>query len=128
MRSKIINNSVTANYSKFDLDLLIKAAVGIYAPLAKQKSVTMIYENPGNHIVYADRKLIEVTIDNLLSNAVKFTPHGGDIIIDASDYPENLGTLAGTSVNNFQRRKLRERRKRQKRFRTWYRISFRKTL
>ena len=89
MRSKIINNSVTANYSKFDLDLLIKAAVGIYAPLAKQKSVTMIYENPGNHIVYADRKLIEVTIDNLLSNAVKFTPHGGDIIIDASDYPEN---------------------------------------
>ena len=88
MRSKIINNAVEADISKFDLDLLIKAAVGVYAPLAKQKSVTMIYENPGTHIVFADKKLIEITLDNLLSNAVKFTPHGGDIIIDVGNYTD----------------------------------------
>lgn len=86
LRSKIINNSITPNMQQFDLDLVIKEIVGIYSSQAKKKSVTMIYETPGNHMIYADKRLIEVALRNLVSNAVKFTPMGGDIIIDVAEY------------------------------------------
>jgi two-component system sensor histidine kinase/response regulator len=92
MRSKIINNTVKAAFQSFDIDPVIKARVEHYMPAAQKKGVTLIYENPGVHRLWADRELAESVLENLISNAVKYTPHGGDIIVDVRDYdkdPEN---------------------------------------
>ncbi|MBR4266980.1 MAG: hybrid sensor histidine kinase/response regulator [Bacteroidales bacterium] len=89
IRSKLINNSVVPAFSSFDLDQVIQENINFYMPHAKKKTVTMIYETPGIHMVYADKKLINLVIQNLISNAVKFTPLGGDIIVDVANYTED---------------------------------------
>lgn len=89
IRSKIINNTIKADMKSFDADSIIKAGIDKYMSESKKKTVTLIYENPGRHFVFADRKMTETVIDNLLSNAVKYTPHGGDIIVDVKNYEED---------------------------------------
>jgi len=89
IRSKIINNTITADMKNFDTDPIIKDCIDRYMAQSKSKTVTLIYETPGVHRVFADRKMTETVIDNLLSNAVKYTPHGGDIIVDVKNYDED---------------------------------------
>ncbi len=89
IRSKIINNTITADMKNFDTDPIIKDCIDRYMAQSKSKTVTLIYETPGVHRVFADRKMTETVIDNLISNAVKYTPHGGDIIVDVKNYDED---------------------------------------
>ncbi|MBQ9214827.1 MAG: hybrid sensor histidine kinase/response regulator [Bacteroidales bacterium] len=89
MRSKIINNTVETQMQSFDVDPLVKVCVEHYTPQAQSKAVTLIYETPGVHRLWADKALFRIVLMNLLSNAVKYTPHGGDIIVDVKDYEED---------------------------------------
>jgi signal transduction histidine kinase len=88
-QKNFINNTIKADMKSFDADSIIKAGIDKYMSESKKKTVTLIYENPGRHFVFADRKMTETVIDNLLSNAVKYTPHGGDIIVDVKNYEED---------------------------------------
>ncbi|MCQ2973705.1 MAG: hybrid sensor histidine kinase/response regulator [Bacteroidales bacterium] len=86
LRSKIINNEIVASNKKFDIDVVINHCVKFYSRLAKKNGLTLLYENPGEKIVYGDSSLITVVIKNLITNAIKFTANGGDIIINASKW------------------------------------------
>ena len=56
IRSKIINNTIKAEMKNFDTDIIIKNCIDRYITQSKNKAVTLIYETPGVHYVYADKK------------------------------------------------------------------------
>lgn len=50
---------------------------------ADMKGVQLSSELVDDHLIYADRDMLELVLRNLISNAIKFTPAGGDIQVGA---------------------------------------------
>jgi signal transduction histidine kinase len=60
---------------------LIEECVSMIYETARSKAIEIIYDIPGNYVVFADRNILQTVIRNLVSNAVKFTTKGGRINI-----------------------------------------------
>ncbi len=72
---------------------LIEDTVALYEYVAEDKSIT-ITVNCGKDIgMTADHNRMCQVLANLLDNAIKYTPHGGNIVIDAYQEPEHTVIL-----------------------------------
>lgn len=89
---RIMNNQLIADNRRFDVNPIINSNVRHFAKIAKEKGITLLYENPQSRYVIADLKLVDMVIKNLVSNAVKYTEKGGDIIISTQS-DENFVTI-----------------------------------
>ncbi len=63
-------------------DYVIKESIALIESKAKQKDITIEYQNAGEMEIYADSYMLSTILRNLLSNAVKFTPPKGMVTVD----------------------------------------------
>ncbi|MFK7795305.1 MAG: sensor histidine kinase [Gammaproteobacteria bacterium] len=83
--SSIESGRQPLKFVEFDLQKLIEDAVGLYDPLAQEKSQCItIKTQPASYI--GDRDLMFQVIANLLDNAIKFTSEGGVINVKMEPY------------------------------------------
>lgn len=83
--SRSQSDSIKIEAKKYRLRESIDEMVGLLAPFAKQKSITVKVEAGQNIEVVADRNSINLILRNLLSNAIKFTPNNGLVSVQAWD-------------------------------------------
>lgn len=55
----------------------------LFAPVARTRDVTLLFDSPGDLFIYADIEKVNDILSNLISNALKFTPAGGTIHVAA---------------------------------------------
>ena len=83
--SKLENRKSMPNWQPLNVEDLIKRAVAIFKPRAREKSLkiaTNIPENlPG---IQGDPDMLNQVLINLIDNAVCYTQHGGEIYVNAS--------------------------------------------
>jgi len=58
---------------------VLEATLGVFAPLAARRRVTLTFEGSLEQPVVADPTKLRQAIDNLIANALKFTPRGGKV-------------------------------------------------
>ncbi len=66
-----------------EIDKLFDDAVELLGVTARQKSINIISNLPGEVSVFADKAMIATILRNLISNAIKFTNPGGEIFVSA---------------------------------------------
>lgn len=80
--SRIESGLVKINKAPVSLMVLLKEAVEVIVPQARQKQIKIVEEiAPAVYQTRADRDMLYESILNLLSNAVKYTPEGGTITV-----------------------------------------------
>ena len=80
--SRIESGLVKMNKQPQSLVVILKEAVEVIAPQARQKQITVEeHISPAYYHALIDRDMIYEAILNLLSNAVKYTPEGGKIVV-----------------------------------------------
>lgn len=62
-------------------EMLIDELVGLYQPLAEEKSISLTWRIETVDPLHGDRGLLFEALSNLLHNAIKFAPPGGDVCI-----------------------------------------------
>src|SRR5213078_900085 len=87
--SRIESGLVKTNRKPQSLMVILKEAVEVISPQAKQKQISIEEQiAPAFYQTMCDRDMLYEAILNLLSNAVKYTPEGGKITV-ASDVDES---------------------------------------
>ena len=71
---------------KINLRQLINKTLEILEPSAKRKNIIVENNVSADLNVYADQNTISTVIRNLLTNSVKFTREGGEVVISAKRY------------------------------------------
>ncbi len=82
-------NQVSFNPEIFDVKEVIEEVFKLLGEMAKQKSISLEWEDKGKTAVFADKKLLEIVCRNLVSNAIKFTERGGKVSVHAGTQPGN---------------------------------------
>lgn len=81
--SRVQRNVLDYLPQELDIHDLADEAFDLFAPAAKQKTITLQNAAPPGMQIYADYAMTYTVLRNLVSNAVKFTPPGGRITISA---------------------------------------------
>jgi signal transduction histidine kinase len=76
---------------------LIEDTVGMYEYVAEDKTITISVNCAKDIDMTADRNRMSQVLANLLDNAIKYTPHGGNIVIDAYQEREHTVILVKDS-------------------------------
>ncbi len=72
-----------------DLREPVRATVEAHAQQANARGVSLVFEVPSGPVMLRfDRERIVQLLTNLIGNALKFTPHGGEVIVDLVDRPD----------------------------------------
>ena len=80
--SKIEAGKTELHLSEFELPELLDHCLKMAQENALKKELQVALEiSASPKKIYADRRLLQQTLDNLISNAIKFTPKGGQIEI-----------------------------------------------
>ena len=81
--SRIESGLVRVNRQPQSLAVIVKDALEVIAPQAKQKQIAVTEKlTPVLYQTLADRDMLYQAVLNLLSNAVKYTPKGGSITVE----------------------------------------------
>jgi signal transduction histidine kinase len=88
--TKIEAKKIDWSFEHENLTLLIDEVTEIIRPLAIEKKIELIYENPGDIIVEFDLERIEQVLVNLIENAIKFSDHKTKIRISVQQDPESV--------------------------------------
>jgi signal transduction histidine kinase len=88
--TKIEAKKIDWSFEHENLALLIYEVTEIINPLAIEKKIDLIYENPGDIIVEFDLERIEQVLVNLIENAIKFSDHKTKIRINVQQDPESV--------------------------------------
>jgi two-component system phosphate regulon sensor histidine kinase PhoR len=92
--SRIESGLVKVNRRAISPSMVLKEAVDVIAPQAKQKNIALVEEiSPALYQTQADRDMLYEALLNLLSNAVKYTPEGGRITVRTA-VNEDAGTVS----------------------------------
>jgi len=75
---------------KVDLSKVIRSSIDGMRFKAEENKISILNKNGHAPPVLADSNRVRQTLLNLLDNAFKFTPHGGEIIVDAKTTEEEV--------------------------------------
>jgi len=82
--SELENKDYAINFEKLNVIELIEEVIYIMNPLAKNKNITIDFENNCNEIIiYGDRDKFKQMMINLIDNAIKYTNEGGKVLLKA---------------------------------------------
>jgi PAS domain S-box-containing protein len=73
---------------------IVTQYVNVISKSGEQKDIGIILDIPQNHVVYADKEMLNSILGNLLSNAMKFTPRGGKITVSSNEAENNMIEIA----------------------------------
>ncbi len=86
--TRLDTGKMSIHQQQEDLSVLISRIVAAMNTTAQHKSLTIsVSSDLDTPTVWIDQSRITQVLTNLLSNAIKFTPPGGSIVVEASDYP-----------------------------------------
>lgn len=74
--SRLEQPQVTINPSIVDIETVIKESVEMFEPLAREKRISIIYQNYCKEEIVLDYLTIKTVINNLLSNAIRYSKEG----------------------------------------------------
>jgi two-component system phosphate regulon sensor histidine kinase PhoR len=60
-------------------------------PMAQQKGVELIFEEPAARKFISDARLLNLILKNLVENSIKYTPPGGQVTVRLSETTEEAG-------------------------------------
>lgn len=96
----------------FDIITMIREVVALYQPVARHKSIQLVYEPAsGAQTVMGDPNQIRTVIRNLLSNAIKFTPTNGKVNIEVSTCDQGVEVSVqdeGKGINKEELSKIKD--------------------
>ncbi|WP_084170201.1 sensor histidine kinase [Paraburkholderia ferrariae] len=86
-----------SGFASLSLPDLVHELCDLYAPLAEEKSLTLITSIAAPPPIHADRALLFEAFSNLLDNAIKFAPEGGrvEVALRGSTVAAQAGAPAG---------------------------------
>jgi len=89
---------------EIDIGALAAESINLLKGNAQQKNIALSSQIAPGIFAYADKDMIRTVLRNLISNAVKFTPHGGEVKVNASistrgDCLEISVTDTGVGIN-----------------------------
>lgn len=84
------SGEIKLNPQPIRLWAIVNDLVDLYAPLAKQRNMTIVNEIADDTIIFADEPTITLVIRNLVNNATKFNNDGQPIVISAK---QDAGTV-----------------------------------
>jgi signal transduction histidine kinase/CheY-like chemotaxis protein len=79
--SKVEAGAAALHVSKGDLSRCLRAIIGAFESLARQRGIDLKYHLPETLYAVFDEDKLEKVIYNLLSNALKFTPSDGTVSV-----------------------------------------------
>jgi two-component system sensor histidine kinase/response regulator len=79
---------------------ILQATLGVFAPLATRRRVTLTFEGILEQPVVADAPKLRQAIDNLVANALKFTPRGGKVRLRVTREKTDAGTFVAFEVSD----------------------------
>jgi len=88
--TKIEAKKIDWSFEHENLTLLIQEVTEIISPLATEKNLELIYDNPGDIIIAFDLERIEQVLVNLIENAIKFSDPETKIRISVQQKPESV--------------------------------------
>jgi len=74
--SKLQTGNIVAIPEFFEIKSIIDENLDLFVEAAKQKKIDLQFTGHKNHIVYADKNMVNNIIRNLIQNAIKFTEKG----------------------------------------------------
>ncbi len=94
--SRIESGLVRVDLKPVNLDLIIRDALDVIVPQARQREIEVITQlSPAVHQIAADRDMIYQAVLNLLGNAVKYSPPGATITVSTA-VDEAAGEVSAT--------------------------------
>ena len=84
--SRLENGIVAVKPVRQDCTVLLAELCRIYGPLAERKSVVLQNSAAGSHLASFDYKWTLEAVGNIVDNAVKYTPAGGTVRLDLTEY------------------------------------------
>ncbi|MDR2762250.1 MAG: response regulator [Planctomycetaceae bacterium] len=93
--SKIEDGKFKLTYNSFDLYQAIESIYISVRQLAENKSQTLLvdFHNLGNMRLLGDDMRLSQVLINLIGNAIKFTPDGGQIQLDVSEFSHDYDSI-----------------------------------
>lgn len=88
--TKIEAKKIDWSFDHENLTILIDEVIEIIHPLAMEKKIEIIYENPVDIILEFDLERIEQVLVNLIENAIKFSDHNTKIQVNVQKDPETV--------------------------------------
>lgn len=68
-------------FSPVDLNRLVEEVVGLHAPVAKRKKISLAVKVPGKVVVKGSYEPLKRALSNVVENAIKYTPGRGEVRI-----------------------------------------------
>lgn len=97
--SRTQTGTLTSNPENFNITELIRETIDLLSGTAREKEISMKFDEREPLQVYADHNMISAVLRNLVNNAIKFTHHGGSIAVLARDLGANVQiAVADTGV------------------------------
>lgn len=101
MWSRTQTGTIIYSPEKLDLRTVVTETIGVLQGQANIKDIQIRNRIQDRDFIFADKNMLSTIFRNLISNAIKFTPHGGEISIDANKVMgENKQTFTRISVKD----------------------------
>ena len=84
--ARLQSGKLTITKEEFQINQVIKAVLAELGISAREKEITLVFEDQNEFLVYADEKRLHQALTNLVSNAIKYT-QAGKIELSLEDKP-----------------------------------------
>lgn len=96
---RLDQREIPLNIMEVNLNEMVQNLLKRLAPLAKRKSINLIYESHREVIAEIDIVKLSLALTNLVENAIKYTPEGGEVtVILQGDLQDAIITVQDTGI------------------------------